>query len=105
MFGLQVRKEAKQRVSGYQDHRSFYSDSLIEVVATTWAREIELFGFDFDLSDIRQNRTAVLRRLAKSSYVWRQDKLTTRSLKSAIGTIFNRNASSNMTGSSKTKDE
>jgi hypothetical protein len=104
-YGLQVRKEAKQRVSGYQDHRPFYSDSLIDVVASTWAREIELFGFDFNISDIRQNRTAVLRRLVKSSYVWRHDKLTTRSLKNTVSSIFNRSASSTNTTGSSIKDE
>ena len=77
-YGLEIRNGPRQRVSGYADYRPFYTDSLIDLVSSTWQREIELFGFDFDLTDNRHHRPAVLRRLATCSYVWRHDELKIR---------------------------
>jgi hypothetical protein len=74
-FGLEIRQRTKQRVSGYSDHRSYYDDSLVDLVSSTWAREIDLFGFDFEAKN-RFERPKVLRYLAKSSYVWRHDRFT-----------------------------
>jgi hypothetical protein len=47
-FGLSKRLRNPQRVSVKRDYRLFYTDKLIDLVYQTWAREMGLFGFDFD---------------------------------------------------------
>lgn len=46
--GLRFRPNGRQRVSRSDDYRRYYDDALVELVATTWAREIRLFGFAFE---------------------------------------------------------
>ena len=46
--GLLFRKMQRQRVGGISDYRQHYSDPLVELVHSTWKREIELFGFSYD---------------------------------------------------------
>ena len=72
-FGLQVQQRPKQRVSGHLDYRPYYDDRLIDLVSSTWLREIQLFGFDFDTTDHPYDQRAPLRWSAKPSYVWRHD--------------------------------
>ena len=46
------RKDAvSQRSGGIKDYRSYYTDELIDVVKSTWARELKLFGYDVDSLD------------------------------------------------------
>ena len=72
-YGLEIQQRPKQRVSGHLDYRPYYDDRLIDLVASTWQREIELFGFDFDITDHPYHQRAALRWSAKPSYVWRHD--------------------------------
>jgi hypothetical protein len=65
----------KQRVSGWNDYRRFYTSDLVDLVSKTWAREISIFNFDFEHSGIwcgRENASIALRKL---DYVWRKDEL------------------------------
>jgi hypothetical protein len=32
-----------------KDYRTFYDDNLAQTVKNTWAREIDVFGYRFDL--------------------------------------------------------
>ncbi len=46
--GLTFRRRKRQRVAREDDHREYYDDKLVDLVAATWAREIRLFGFAFE---------------------------------------------------------
>ena len=46
--GLTFRRRERQRVSREDDYREYYNDELVDLVATTWGREIRLFGFTFE---------------------------------------------------------
>ncbi len=46
--GLTFNQRERQRVGGVKDYRSYYNDALIDLVRSTWGREMSLFGFDFD---------------------------------------------------------
>ena len=48
-FGLDFRAGAPQRQGPGKDYRSYCSDALPDLVARNRQREIELFGFGFDL--------------------------------------------------------
>jgi hypothetical protein len=68
----------RQRVQKHRDYRTYYNDGLRELVETTWARELRLFGYDFDghhpelasltghLADERRRRYV---------YLWAEDRL------------------------------
>lgn len=47
-FNFTHEKESKQRVGGHNDYRTYYNDSLIEIVQNTWERDLKLFGYTFD---------------------------------------------------------
>lgn len=47
-LGITYNAREKQRVSGKEDYRTYYTDSLIELVYETWKQEIRLLGFEFD---------------------------------------------------------
>jgi hypothetical protein len=87
-YRLRVEQRPKQRVSSPLDHRPFYNDRLIDLVLSTWSREIQLFGFDFDVTDSRHNRRAILQPLTKPSYVWRHDKFTPGSLRNTVSNLL-----------------
>jgi len=39
---------SRLNTSRHRDYRSYYNDSTIELVATRWRRDIDLFGYTFD---------------------------------------------------------
>jgi len=38
----------KQRMGKREAYQNYYSDSLVDLVSETWAREIGLFGYQFE---------------------------------------------------------
>lgn len=74
------QKKGTQRMGGARkDFREYYTDELIELVSTTWNRELELFGYAFDGSDkeravIKGSMTKELK--AAIRYCWKTDTLT-----------------------------
>ncbi len=41
-------RQKKQRVGHETDYRTYYTDSLVDLVYATWGRELNLFGYEFD---------------------------------------------------------
>ena len=76
--GLSYQKMQRQRVGGISDYRVHYSDQLVELVYSTWKREIELFGFSYDPDG--STKTVLGREIspeqkASIKYRWRDDNL------------------------------
>lgn len=72
------RTRAKQRVGKHEDYRSYYTDKLIDLVSTTWRRELELFGYNFDgpINGVdRLYRNIKPHQKSSIEYFWGQDKL------------------------------
>ena len=72
-YKLTYHAKFKQRVSGYDDYRRFYTPALIDIVDRTWARELSIFKFDFENSERWCGRAQALIALRNSNYVWRND--------------------------------
>jgi len=51
-LGLTYHKREKLRVGVHKDYREYYSDKLIQCVKETWNRELYLYGYTFDNSDV-----------------------------------------------------
>ena len=47
-MGLVYQKQNRERVGNHGDYRSYYSDNLIDLIRTTWGRELKLLGYDFE---------------------------------------------------------
>jgi len=45
---IRYRRQKPQRVGRTDDYRTYYTDALIDLVNTTWARELDLFGYELD---------------------------------------------------------
>ena len=77
-LNLNYTRKQKQRIGKHSDYRSYYTDSLIELVYETWGRELSLFGYTFDGIDISK---ATLKREIDAntkenvSYLWDSDTL------------------------------
>ena len=62
----------------HNDYRTYYTDSLIDLVAETWGRELKLFGYTFDGLDVSM---AILKKFVDKEtqmrihYSWKTDKL------------------------------
>jgi hypothetical protein len=74
-FGLGFRAGRPQRVGPRTDYRSYYTNALADIVASTWSREIELFGFKFDEPQSRYAPLELVERVRKARYVLRDDRL------------------------------
>ncbi|HEY4403365.1 MAG TPA: hypothetical protein VGN55_01835 [Xanthobacteraceae bacterium] len=74
-FGLEFRAGKPQRQGPGNDYRSYYSDALADLVSKTWKREIELFGFGFDLPQSKYTPIELADRVRAVRYVWREDQL------------------------------
>ena len=55
-FGEKIVLPRKNVTTSSADYRSMYTDELIDIVAKTFKRDIEYFGFSFE-SDATQNVT------------------------------------------------
>jgi hypothetical protein len=75
-YGLSYRPRDPQRVSVKRDYRLFYTDKLIDLVYQTWAREIELFGFDFDGTSPVIGDEWIIDKIRLTNYVLRTDTLS-----------------------------
>jgi hypothetical protein len=75
-YGLSHRSRDSQRVSVKSDYRLFYTDKLISLVYQTWAREIELFGFDFDGTSPVIGDGWMIDKIRSTNYVLRTDRLS-----------------------------
>jgi len=76
---LGYRRKAPERVSGLKDYRQYYTDELIEIVSTTWSRELRLFGYGFDEFD--PGKAVIPRQISPQQkesvkYNWKRDQLT-----------------------------
>jgi hypothetical protein len=47
-FNLRIQKKPKQRVGIHADYRTYYTDSLIELVQNTWGKELQMYGYTFE---------------------------------------------------------
>lgn len=80
-LNISYYKGQKQRVGQHKDYRTYYDDSLIDLVCETWGREVDLFGYTFDGLDLS---SALLRNpIDKSTkqsirYDWTTDTLEIR---------------------------
>lgn len=77
-LGLNYKRKQRQRVGGMDDYRSYYTDSLIELVSQTWGRELKLFGYDF--GDMHSCSAFIKKRIdsitkLRVKYFWSDDKL------------------------------
>jgi hypothetical protein len=75
---INYRKGSRQRVGEHQDYRSYYNDSLIELVYQTWGRELRLFGYNFEGFDITSAilKRKIDKRIKKMvTYDWATDSL------------------------------
>jgi len=78
-LGMPYQKKTAQRVGAAPDYRPLYTDALIDLVSTTWNRELELFGYNFEGC---QMESALLQRQVSKQqkstvkYCWKKDKLT-----------------------------
>lgn len=75
---LIYKKKTLQRVGGYSDYKSFYSNKLIDLVNKTWERELSLFGYGFDDNNIDESiLSGEIATETKSSikYIWNLDCL------------------------------
>jgi hypothetical protein len=75
-FSLKYIQRDRQRSNGIKDYRAYYTDELVELVMSVWARELEIFGFGFDQLDAWAGREIALKRLQSAKYVWRSDRLS-----------------------------
>jgi hypothetical protein len=69
----------KQRVGIRGDYRTYYTDSLIELVEQTWGRELKLYGYSFDGVNLDQavvKRKIELDTKTKVRYDLKRDLLT-----------------------------
>jgi hypothetical protein len=91
--GVRFTPKPSQRVGKHEDYRSYYSDDLRELVARTWARDIDLFGYDFDgVSDsadalvgpVSDSTKAKVRYLWSSDQLWTRDESQAGSARSAV---------------------
>lgn len=77
-LNVRYKRKQNQRIGGNKDYRSYYNDSLIELVDRTWRREMDLFGFSFEGNDFQK---AILKREINEEqkrrirYFWDDDKL------------------------------
>lgn len=78
--GLIFRRRAPQRVGNRKDYRSYYTDSLVDLVYQTWGQELSLFGFGFESSSLEK---AVLKQRISGNqkntikYDWASNRLVT----------------------------
>lgn len=77
-LGVNYNRKPRQRIGKQCDYRSLYTDTLIDLVSTTWAREMRLFGFKFDSSSfdksyLKNLLTPDVRNSVK--YYWSDDRL------------------------------
>lgn len=73
-FGLGLRAGKPQRVGLGSDYRSYYNDVLADVVSKTWSREIELFGFRFDVPQSIYSPLELAERVRSARYFLRDDR-------------------------------
>jgi hypothetical protein len=50
--GLRYTKRKRQRIGAKRDYRSYYQNSLVELINQTWGRELKLFGYHSDSIDL-----------------------------------------------------
>jgi hypothetical protein len=77
--GLTFNQRERQRVGGLQDYRSYYNNALIELVRSTWGREMSLYGYDFD--GVASSTPILGREISRKTkqcvyYNWFSDTLT-----------------------------
>lgn len=77
-LGLNYVRKPRQRVGGMDDYRSYYTDSLIDLVTQTWGRELRLFGYDF--GGMQAGSALIKRRIdsitkRRIKYFWIDDRL------------------------------
>ncbi|MCP4142055.1 MAG: hypothetical protein GY755_17560 [Chloroflexi bacterium] len=72
-------KQKKQRVGHKTDYRTYYTDSLIDIVNNTWQRELSLFGYNFNGTIASSNvlHKAISRKQKEEiRYFWNEDQFT-----------------------------
>lgn len=74
---LIYRAQPRQRVGKHRDYRSYYSDTLIDLVYRTWGRELSLYGYGFDgpTGDALLNGPVPRRVKRAVRYTWADDQL------------------------------
>lgn len=78
-FGYSYRQQPKQRVGIHRHYKEYYTASLIELVQKTWGRELKLYGYSFDGSNLSEaiiKRKVDPKRKQAIRYDLTQDKLT-----------------------------
>lgn len=75
---MNYKKLEKQRVNPRKEYREYYSDELIEIVNQTWAKDLELFGYSFEGTDISKailKKDVALDKKNEVKYFFNDDKL------------------------------
>lgn len=77
-LSLPFHQRPKQRLGKHKDYRSYYTDELFDLVSSVWGREVQLFGFTTDGTDLEK---AILKNMIPSNmknnieYYWSKDLL------------------------------
>lgn len=77
-LSLSFHRRPKQRLGKHKDYRSYYTDELFDLVSNVWRREVQLFGFSTDGTDLDK---AELKNIISSDvrnnikYFWSEDQL------------------------------
>ena len=75
---LAYHQRPKQRVGKRRDYRSYYSDTLIDLVYQTWGRELALYGYHFDGPTSDGLLVGAVSKQVKQAvrYTWADDQLS-----------------------------
>jgi len=76
--GVSYKRRPRQRVGCRTDYRQYYTDSLVELVYKTWSRELKLFGYDFESTELSSgllHRAIDKKTKGSIQYYWSDDKL------------------------------
>jgi len=77
-LGIYYKKRKRQMVGKREDYREYYDDSLIDLVYKTWGRELKLFGFGFENSQIDfaiLKKNIDIKTKQSIKYIWQKDLL------------------------------
>ena len=77
-LGLTYHRKDRQRLGIHDDYRTYYDDSLVELVRRTWGRELDLLGYTFD--GLAPSTALLGRQIEKGTksrvkYLWESDRL------------------------------
>lgn len=77
-LNVSYQRRPPQRVGREDDYRTYYTEELVDMINTTWSRELDLFGYEFEG---RKGKIPLLRgKIARSQkqkirYLWESDEL------------------------------